>query len=81
MLVGGGRGCHVFSCFSHHLPAESVAQLWLCQVQSGLRETTRTSQTDICHGYSEVGNIHSDTAYEEMGKECCPGMVMAVLSV
>jgi hypothetical protein len=81
VLVGGSRGCHVLNCFSHHLPAGSVAQLWLCQVQTGLQGTNRTSQTEICLGYSEVGNIRSDAAYEETGKECCPGMVMAVLDV
>ena len=71
----------MLGCFSHHLPAESVAQLWLCQVQTGLQRTNRISQPEICFGYSEVGNIHSDAAYEETGKECCPGMVMAVLDV
>jgi hypothetical protein len=80
VLVGGSRGCHVLSCSSHHLPAELAARLWLCQVQAGLQETNRISQTEICLGYSEVGNIHSDAAYEETGKECCPGMVMAVLN-
>ena len=71
----------MLSCFSHHLPAEAVAQLWLCQVQTGLQGTNRISQTEMCLGYSEVGIIPSDAAYEETGKECCPGMVMAVLNV
>ena len=64
MLVGGGRGCHVLSSFSHHLPEETVAQLWLRQVQTGLQGTTRVSETEKCFGYSEVGNIRSDAAYE-----------------
>jgi hypothetical protein len=81
VLVGGGRGCHALSCFSHRLPAESVARLWLCQVQTGLQRTNRISQPEICLGFSEVGSIHLDAAYEETGKECCPGMVMTVLDV
>jgi len=81
VLVGESRGRHVLSCFSRHLPVESVAQVWLCEVQTGLQGTNRISQPEICLGYSKVGDIHSDAAYEETGKECCPGMVMAVLNV